>query len=71
MLGQVFPHVVFDGVLILAHGCEGVLVKPGVEGCLIVQVGAVDHEVGVGVVLIVDDVVVGDGGEDMFDVSLS
>ena len=71
VLRQVLPHVVLDGVLILVHDCEGVLVKPGVEGCLIVQVGAGDHEVGVGVVFVVDDVVVGNGGEDLFDVSFS
>ena len=44
VLRQVFPHVVLDGVLVLVHDGEGVLVKPGVEGRLIVQVGAVDHE---------------------------
>ena len=71
MLRQVFPHVVLDGVLVLVYDGEGVLVKPGVEGRLIVQVGAVDHKVRVGVILVVDDVVVGDDGEDLFDISFS
>ena len=42
-----------------------------VEYPFIVQVGAVDHEVSVGVMFVVDDVVLGDDGEDLFHISFS
>ena len=69
MLRQAFPHVVLDGALVPVHDCEGVHVKPGVESRLIVQVGAVDHEVSIGVVCVLDDVVIGDDGEDLSHIS--
>ena len=36
---------------------------------MVVDVRAVHHEVSVGVVLVLDDVVVGDDGKDLFDIS--
>ena len=50
-------HICFDVLGAFVQEEEGLLVQPGVDRCLIVDVGAVDHEVGVCVVLVVDDVV--------------
>ena len=49
---------------------ERLLVHPCVDRCLVVDVGAIYHEVGVGMVLVVDNVVVGKGGEEVLDESM-
>ena len=57
--GCLFSHVLLDVLGCFVQKEERFLVHPCVERRLVVDVGAVDHQVGVGVVLVVDDVVVG------------
>ena len=46
---------------------KGFSIHPSVVCRLVVYVGTVNHEARVGVILIVDDVVVGDDGNDVLD----
>ena len=68
--GCLFFHVFLDVLWCFVQEEERFLVHPCVERCLVVDVGAIDHQVGVGVVLVVDDVVVGKGGEEVLDESV-
>ena len=68
--GCLFFHVFFDVLGGFVQEEERFLVHPCVKRCLVVDVGAVDHEVGVGVVLVVDDVVVGKDGNEVYLTSL-
>ena len=52
-------HVFFDDLGALVQEEKCFLVYPSIERCLVVDIGAIYHEVGIGVVLIVNDVVVG------------
>ena len=65
--GCLFFHVFFDVLGGFVQEEERFLIHPCVNRRLVVDVGAVDHQVGVGVVLVVDDVVVGKGGEEVLD----
>ena len=60
-------HVFFDVFGAFVKRKESFLVHPGVVGRMIADVGAIDHQVGVGVVFVVDDVVVGDERDKMFE----
>ena len=63
-------HVFFDILGGFVQEEERLLVHPCVERCLVVDVRAIYHQVGVGMVLVVDDVVVGKGGEEVLDESM-
>ena len=65
-----FFHVFFYVLGGLVQEEERLLVHPRVDRRLVVDVGAIYHEVGVGVVLVVNDVIVGKGGEEVLDESM-
>ena len=60
-------HIYLDVFGAFVQKEERFLVHPGVERCLIVDVGAIDHEVGVGVVLVVNNVILWQCGYQTFD----
>ena len=63
-------HVLFNSLGAFVQEEEGFLVHPSVDCCLVVNIGAIYHEVGVGMVLVVDDVVVREGGQQVLDESV-
>ena len=65
--GRLSFHVLFDILRGFVQEEERLFVHPCVDRCLVVDVRAVYHQVGIGMVLIVNDEVVGDGGDEVLD----
>ena len=65
--GCVSFHVLLDVLRGFVQEEERLLVHPCVDRCLIIDVRAVYHQVGIGMVLVVNDEIVGDGGEEVLD----
>ena len=68
--GCLFFHICLDVFGAFVQEEERFLVHPGVERRLIVDIGAVDHEVGVGMVLVVNNVIARQYGYKVLDESM-
>ena len=69
-LGCVGFHVGLHLFFCFVKTLKGAGVHPCIIRCLVVDVGAVEHEVGVGMVLVVYDVLLGHEGEQCLSVAL-
>ena len=70
VLGCVGFHVGLHLFFCFVKTLKGAGVHPCIIRCLVVDVGAVEHEVGVGMVLVVYDVLLGHEGEQVFECCL-
>ena len=55
-------HVILDVLDAFVENAEGLGIHPGVVRRLIVNVGTINHKMGVGVIFVVDDVILRNNG---------
>ena len=60
-------HVILDVLDAFVENAEGLGIHPGVVRRLIVNVGTINHKMGVGVIFVVDDEILRNHGDDVLD----